>query len=131
MPPRKPEPAPLIAPEPAPETRRMFAMRVVRWVDAKGVEHIADQYSDCDLTPSAAARGERYNIVVRPVDPRCAKLRGLHGGRHPSRKNALDLDSEEACRPAQIQPVMASDPGLTVIDRGPAVTGTITVVRAL
>jgi hypothetical protein len=131
MPPRKPEPAPLIAPEPAPEIRPMFAMRVVRWVDAKGVQRIGDQYTDVDLTPAAAARGLRCNAVTNLNDPRRRDLLNANGGRHPNPKHALDLDSEEACRPAHIQPVMASDAGLTVIDRGPAITGTISVARAL
>jgi hypothetical protein len=120
--PAKPAPTAVEVTEPVPEIRRLFAMQVVRWRDAEGVQRVADQYTDADLTPAAAARALRCNAVVKLDDPRRANLLNLHGGRHPNPKNALDLDDEAACRPAHIDPVMASDPVLrqaqfTVIDR--------------
>jgi hypothetical protein len=118
IPPKPEQPAPVAAPEPAPEIRRMFTMRVVRWVDAQGVQRVADQYTDVDLTPSAATRRLRCAAVVPPDDPRCNGLRGLHGGRHPNPKNALDLDDEAACRPAHGSPVTASDPAASIEPTG-------------
>jgi hypothetical protein len=120
--PPKPAPTAVEVTEPVPEIRRLFAMQVVRWRDAEGVQRVADQYTDADLTPAAAARALRCNAVVKLDDPRRANLLNLHGGRHPNPKNALDLDDEAACRPAHIDPMMASDPVLrqaqfTVIDR--------------
>jgi hypothetical protein len=114
IPPKPEHPAPVAVPEPTPEIRRMFAMRVVRWVDAQGVQQVADQYTDVDLTPGAASRGLRCAAVVPLDDPRCNGLRGLHGGRHPNPQNALDLDDEAACRPAHIDPVRSSDPTASI-----------------
>jgi len=114
IPPKPEQPAPVVVTEPAPEIRRMFAMRVVRWIDGQGVQRVGDQYTNVDLTPSAATRGLRCAAVVPLDDPRCNGLRGLHGGRHPNPQNALDLDDEAACRPAHISPVIVSDPGACI-----------------
>jgi hypothetical protein len=93
--PATPEPAKIIE---RPMTERMFTMRTVRWRDAQGVQQIADQYTDADLMPSAAKNGRACQAVVDISDLRCGKLRGTHGGRHPNRQLALDLDDEQACR---------------------------------
>jgi hypothetical protein len=110
-------PVPVAVPEPAPETRRVFAMRVVRWLDAQGVQRLGDQYTSVDLTPAAASRGLRRAAVVPLDDPRCGGLRGLHGGRHPNPKNALDLDDEEACRPAHDLRISVHESGHAVAAR--------------
>jgi hypothetical protein len=130
-----PKPAALAQPKiiEQPVTERMFAMRVVRWVDAKGVPQLADQYTDVDLTPAAASNGRRCNAVVPLDDPRTSNLRGVHGGRHPSVDKALDLDDAAACQTLQIDNTAALDPvvvaNFTELRRGPVRTGTIPVQR--
>jgi len=111
-----PAPKPSIEPaavtEPAPETRRLFALRSVKWRDANGRQRYGLQYEDHDLTPAAAQRGLRIGAVVALDDPRRRELKGARGGVHvnPSAVDLLDLDDEEATRPPHVAPVMASDP---------------------
>ncbi|CCE00660.1 hypothetical protein [Bradyrhizobium sp. STM 3809] len=116
-----PKPVP---PEPVrvverPLTERMFAMRAVRWHDVNGVERVCDQYEFADVTPSAAQNGRACGAVVDVTDPRCGKLRGAHGGRHPNPQLAFDLDNERD-RPqgdqSGIDPVLRSA-SFRVIDR--------------
>jgi hypothetical protein len=113
--------------EPAPETRRLFALRSVKWRDADGRQRYGLQYEDHDLTPAAAQRGLGIGAVVALNDPRRKQLLGSRGGHHvdPNSRDLLDLDDEEATRPPHIAPVLASDPVLaaanfTPLDRGPA-----------
>jgi len=130
--PKPPEP---VQPEviERPPIQRMFTLRIVRWLDAFGVQQLADQYTDADLTPSAANNGLRCGAVVALDDPRRRNLRGAHGGRHPNVHQALDLDDEAACqRPAQINSGavgVLSDANITVLDRGPPIQGTISMER--
>jgi hypothetical protein len=111
----KPSVEPVAVIEPAPETRRMFAMRAVKWKDAEGRQCFGQQFEDVDLTPAAASRGLRCAAVVLINDERRQRLHGARGGRHVN-QNALDLidlDCEQATRPAHIDPIMASsDPVL-------------------
>ena len=72
--PPKPTPAPVTVAEPAPEVRRVFTSRVIRWRDVQGVSQVADQFVDADLTPSAASRGLRCGAVTRVDDPRRREL---------------------------------------------------------
>jgi hypothetical protein len=116
IPASKPEAAPIAVTEPVEPTRVLFALRSVRWKNAHGEQKVADQYCDAELTQTAAARGLRYSYVVPLDDPRRRELLGVHGGRHPNIKQAIDLDDEAACRPAHIAPVTASDPVLRQAD---------------
>jgi len=109
---KKPEPVQPKVTEQVP-TERAFTLRVVRWVDAHGIEQVADQYTDCNLTLAAAARGKRCHAVTGLNDPRRRELLNAHGGRHPNRAQALDLNDEQATRPphaAHIESVLASGP---------------------
>lgn len=114
--PATPEPAAVVE---RPVTERMFTMRTVRWRDAHGAQQVADQYTHADLTPSAASNGRACRAVVEISDPRCAKLRGSHGGRHPNPEYALDLDivSEKSGVPYQSEAVVEAN--FTPLDRGP------------
>jgi hypothetical protein len=122
-----PAPKPSIEPvaviEPAPETRRLFALRSVKWRDANGRQRFGQQYEDADLTPAAAQRGLRIGAVVALNDPRRKQLLGSRGGRHldPNAVDITDLDDAEATRPPHVAPIMASDPlasaDFRVIDR--------------
>jgi hypothetical protein len=123
----KPQPEPVAVTEPAPETRRLFALRSIKWRDANGRQRYGLQYEDHDLTPAAAQRGLGIGAVVALNDPRRKQLLGSRGGHHvdPNSRDLLDLDDEEATRPPHIAPVLASDPVLaaanfTPLDRGPA-----------
>jgi hypothetical protein len=133
--PREPEQAPVEMTEPTPETRRVFALRSVKWTDSNGEQRYGLQYEDADLTPAAAQRGLHIGAVVPLDDPRRKQLRGSRGGQHvnPSAVDLLDLDDEQATRPSHIAPVMASDPlasaNFQVIDRGAARTLKIEVPR--
>jgi hypothetical protein len=104
---------------------RVFTLRVVRWRDAHGVEQVADQYTDADMTLAAAARGKRCHAITSLGDNRRRELLNAHGGRHPNRAHALDLDDETATRPPHaphIEPVLASAPSAKV---EPAVVRTV------
>jgi hypothetical protein len=134
IPAAKPVSVPVTTVEPT-GTRRLFAMRPIKWKDAEGRQQYGQQFEDHDLTPAAAANGQRCGAVEALHDPRRKELRGARGGHHVN-KNAidlLDLDSEEACRPPHIQPVLRSEPvaaaNITVLDCGPAIMGTISVAR--
>jgi hypothetical protein len=123
--------------ERAPETHRLFALRSVKWKDADCRKRIGLQFTDVDLPPAAAQRGQRCGALVPVTDPRRKNLLGARGGVHPdpNAPDIVDLDDEEATRPSQIAPV-AVDPLLreanfTVIDRDAARTGTISVARLL
>jgi hypothetical protein len=119
----KPSIEPVAVTEPAPETRRLFALRSVKWRDANGRQRYGLQYQDHDLTPAAAQRGLRIGAVVALNDPRRKQLLGSRGGIHldPNAVDITDLDDEEATRPPHIDPIMASDPlasaDFRVIDR--------------
>jgi hypothetical protein len=123
IPPRKPEPEPVVVVEPAPETRRLFALRAIKWRDANGRQRHGLQFEDHELTPAAAQRGLRIGAVVPLTDPRRKQLLGSRGGHHvdPNSRDLLDLDDEEATRPPHIAPVLPSDPlasaDFRVIDR--------------
>jgi len=116
-----------------PPTQRLFTLRVVRWLDASGVQQVADQYVDADLTPSAASNCLRCGAVVPVDDPRRRNLRGAHGGRHPNVHQAFDLDDEVACgQSGQIASGAADvlgEANIAVLDRGPAIKGTVSVGR--
>jgi len=119
----KPSIEPVAVTEPAPETRRLFALRSVKWKDAAGRQCHGLQFTDVDLTPAAAQRGLRCGAVVPLTDPRRRELKGARGGVHVNQNaiDIVDLDSEEATRPLHIDPIMASDPlasaDFRVIDR--------------
>lgn len=131
-PPQPTAPAPVVNVE-RPVTERMFAMRTVRWRDANGAQQIADQYTYADLTPAAANNGRACGAVVDVCDPRCRKLQGVHGGRHPSAEYAIDLDVASDNRGTLEAPSDRANrqSSLTLVDRGPARTGTIPVERVL
>jgi len=117
---------PLIVEQPV--TERVFALRTICWRDAAGVQRVADQYTDTDLTPAAAANARRARAVVPIDDSRRRQLKGVHGGRHPRVDTALDLDDEAPCTPA-----MTADPvreaNIVVLDRRPVIKDTISVAR--
>jgi hypothetical protein len=133
IPAAKPVPEPVAAAEPAPESRRLFAMRPIKWKDSAGRQQYGQQFDHHDLTATAASRGLRCGALVPLDDPRCKELRGARGGYHVGKSEALDLDSEEACRPPHIEPIMRGGPvaaaNIMVLDRGPAIKGTISVGR--
>ncbi len=108
-------------------------MNPIKWKDSAGQQQYGQQFDYHDLTPTAASRGLRCGALVPLDDPRCKELRGARGGYHVGKSVALDLDSEEACRPPHIEPIMRSDPvaaaTIEVLDRGPAIKGTISVAR--
>jgi hypothetical protein len=137
IPPAKPKPAPVSAPEPTPETRRLFALRPIRWTDANGCVRSCLQYEDCDLTPAAAQRGLRIGAVCGLDDPRRKSLKGAHGGRHgnPDGPNICDLDAIEDWSGARyIGPDVnnvAPQVTFTPVDRGPERKMTIPVSRVL
>jgi hypothetical protein len=110
--PREPVLTPVAVTEPTLETRRVFALRSLKWKDAQGEQRYGLQYEDADLTPIAAQRGLRIGAVVPLDDPRRKQLRGSRGGQHVDRSavDLLDLDDEAATCPPHIAPVMASDP---------------------
>jgi hypothetical protein len=116
-----PDPAKVVE---RPVTERMFAMRTVRWRDVHGTQQIADQYTHADLTPAAAKNGRACGAVIDVSDPRCAKLHGAHGGRHPSLEYALDLDGPGDNSVARYVPTNSTNDVIaqarfTLLDRGP------------
>ncbi len=133
IPAAKPVPVPVTTAEPTPETRRLFAMKPIKWKDSAGQQQYGQQFDHHDLTATAASRGLRCGALVPLDDRRCKELRGARGGYHVGKGAALDLDSEEACRPPHIEPIIRSDPvaaaNIAVVDRGPAIKGTILVAR--
>jgi hypothetical protein len=124
--PREERPEPVAATEAAPETRRLFALRSIKWRDdAEGrQQRYGLQYQDHDLPIAAAMRGLRIGAVVPLTDPRRKQLLGSRGGHHvnPNAVDILDLDDEAATRPPHLQPILASDPvaqaNITPFDRG-------------
>jgi hypothetical protein len=89
VPREEPKVAAVVA-EPAPETRRLFALRPIRWTDAEGRVQHCQQFEDCDLTLLAAQRGLREGAVCALDDDRRKQLKGARGGHHVN-KAALDL----------------------------------------
>jgi hypothetical protein len=81
----------VVPPEP---TEVVFTLRSIRWRDAKGVQKIADQYTDADLPLDTARRALSRGLVAPVSHPRRRELLNAHGGRHPNPNYAFDLDEE-------------------------------------
>lgn len=127
----KPTPAPVVS-EPVPETRRLFAMKAIKWTDGLGVKQYGQAFADHDVPLAAASRGLRCGALIPLDDPRCKKLRGARAGYHVGKHAALDLDDDAACRPSHIEPIMRSDPiaeANFIVTEGPTITGVISVAR--
>jgi hypothetical protein len=117
---------------PAPEVRRLFAMRSIKFTDDAGKLQVIDQYQDADLPPQIADRALRCGACVSIADDRRKLHRGAHGGRHPSAEHAFDLDAVSDASGVQYEPERASvlaAADFKVVDRGPARTGVISVQR--
>jgi hypothetical protein len=117
----KPAPATVAVSEPAPETRRMFALRQIKWKDATGRQHYGQQFEDCDLPPATAGKALRCGAVTSLDDDRRKQLRGSRGGHHvnPNTPDLLDLDALEGwsgARHASFDPVLR-DADFRVMDR--------------
>lgn len=132
IPAAKPEAVP-VAVQSVPETRRLFSIRPVKWKDSTGLQQFGQEFDYHDVTPGAASRGLRCGALVPLDDPRCKELRTARAGYHVGKNFAIDLDDEDACRPSHIEPIMRSDllaaANITILDRGPAIKGTIAVAR--
>jgi hypothetical protein len=121
MPPAKEVPAPVVVPEPAPEIRRVFALRQIKWKDAAGRQQYGQQYEDADLPLATAEMALRHGAVTRLDDDRRKQLRGARGGQHvnPNAVDLLDLDALEGwsgARHASFDPVASAR--ITPFDRG-------------
>jgi hypothetical protein len=121
IPPPKPLAAPVAVAEPAPETRRLFALRPIKWTDAEGHVLYCQQFEDADLTPAAAQRALRVGAVCGLDDPRRKELRGARGGHHVN-VNAIDLLDLDAVEDWSGAPHASFDPvaqaNITPYDRG-------------
>jgi hypothetical protein len=79
IPPKKPIPAPVaVATEPAPETRRVFVLRSVKWITRAGGSSVRI-YTDLDLPPVLAQRGLHLGALTTLNDERRSRLRDVHG----------------------------------------------------
>jgi hypothetical protein len=99
----KPARAPVAVPEPVPETRRLFALRQIKWKDTTGRQQYGQQFEDCDLPPATAEKALRCGAVTSLDDDRRKQLRGSRGGHHvnPNTPDLLDLDALEGWSGAQ------------------------------
>jgi hypothetical protein len=93
------------------------------------------QYEDATMPPEIAQKALRCGAAVSITDDRRRHLRGARGGDFNfSAPDVVDLDAVDDASGARYagpnDPVPASA-NFRLIDRGPAVTGTITVARAL
>jgi hypothetical protein len=121
IPREEPKPVPVVA-EPAPETRRLFTLRSVRWTNDSGKLQVADQYTDVDLPERLAGRALRCGACISISDDRRKQHRGAHGGRgHPNPEHAVDLDAVDDASGARYagpnDPVLREAAAFTVIDR--------------
>jgi hypothetical protein len=97
---RKPEiiVPPTIAPE-AP-TEHLFAMRPVRWKDAKGTTQVSQKFRDVYLTPAAAMRALATKACIQIGDPLRRQYHGTVGGSaDPALAFDLDADPERNAEP--------------------------------
>jgi hypothetical protein len=122
IPPKKPEPVPVAVPEPVPETRRMFALRQIKWKDATGRQCYGQQFEDCDLPPATAAKALACGAVTSLGDDRRKQFRGSRGGHHvnPNMPDLLDLDALEGwsgARHASFDDPVLRQADFRVIDR--------------
>jgi hypothetical protein len=124
IPPKKPAPASVAAPEPAPETRSLFCLRSIKWKNADGRLFNAMQYTDVELPLLLADKALRCGACVPITDERRKTLRDAHGGRHanPNAFDIVDLDNIEEHSGARYVGPGSNDPTLraanfTPIDR--------------
>jgi len=131
IPPRKPEPEPVVVVEPAPETRAVFMMKTAKYL-ADGKTRYAGQYDDCSMPPAVAQKAIRCGAAVSITDERRRHLRGARGGDiNVLAPDVVDLDAVEEPSLPYIGPdnPILREASFTRVDRGPDRTFSIAVPR--
>jgi len=134
VPPKPQQPAP-VAVEPPPPTQQVFMIKSAKYRGGDERMHYCGQYEDAIMPPEVAQKALRCGAAVSITDDRRRHLRGARGGDFNfSAPDVVDLekiDDRSAARYVGPNDPVAASANFRAMDRGPAITGTITVARAL